>query len=246
MLDFGHPVTFNEFVGDTDENGQRVDRQFRYYPHAEPKPVLVTDGGVGGSEEAMQEESIQMPEGGIAITEDTEHELLRFYWQATAKYREHHDAVARGEKEPANTPDGNPPREEMRSEVSHHDDRDQTTSSDALPPNMNGNHFTQPGQQQVIPPIQETPTPEPAPPGLPTVEVDLPTFTQMQRQLVVSESLVDHQDMVIQSQCILLAKLLDPDSPHHEIMEMWMDKLEAMRLKVYGDPGITGNPETAD
>ena len=231
MLDFGHPVTFNEFVGDTDENGQRADRQFRYYPEAQPKPVLVTDGGVGASEEAMQEESIQMPEGGIAITEDTEHELLRFYWQATAKYREHHDAVVRGEKEPANTPDGNPPREEMAPEMP--------------PPNMNGNHFAQPEQRQTIPPIQETTTPEPPPPGLPTVEVDVQTFTEMQRQLVVSElqPLIDHSDMVIQSQCILLAKLLDPDSPHHEIMEMWMDKLEAMRLKLYGS---TGETEAAD
>ena len=226
MLDFGHPVTFNEFVGDTDEDGQRVDRQFRYYPGAQPKPVLVTDGGVGQSEAAMQEESIAHPDGGTAITEDTDHELLAFYWQATAKYREHHDAVARGDKPPViDTPDGNPPREDIE---------------EPPPPNMNGDHFTrtEQGPGTPSPSTFDTPTAEQPPIGLPTVEVDVQTFTDMQRQLVIGElqPLIDHQDMVIQSQCILLSKSLDPDSPHHEIMEMWMDKLEAMRFKLYGSP----------
>ncbi len=228
MLDFGHPVTFNEHVGDTDEHGNRVDRQFRYYPDAQPKPVLVTDGGVGGSEEMMQEESIAMPEGGIAITEDTEHELLAFYWQATQKYREHHDAVARGEKEPANTPDGNPPREEMR--------------PDPPPNNMNGHHFTRPEQGPGVPHI-ETPISEPPPMGLPTVEVDIQTFTEMQRQIIQSESLVDFCETVIQSLCIQLTDLLSPDSSNHQINEMWLEKIEQMRLKLYGS---TGEVEAAD
>lgn len=237
MHDFGHPVTFNEFVGDTDENGQRVDRQFRYFPNAQPKPVLVTDGGVGSSEEAMQEESISGIEG-ISITEDTDHELLAFYWQATAKYRAHHDAVASGEKPPAETPDGNPPREEM--------------AVDPPTQHINGNPFTQKdggasfahgtARQPTRPTLGDPPTTEPPPPGLPTVEVDVQTFTDMQRQLIVGEMqpLIDLQDMVIQTQCILLASSLAPDSPHHQIMETWMAKLEALRFKLYGDP--TGNP----
>ncbi|MXZ00202.1 hypothetical protein F4Y93_05965 [Candidatus Poribacteria bacterium] len=231
MLDFGHPVTFNEFVGDTDEHGNRVDRQFRYYPSAQPKPILVTDGGVGGSEEMMQEESIEMPEGGIAITEDTEHELLAFYWQATAVYREHHDAVARGEKAPPNTVDGNPPREEMR--------------EDPPPERVNEHPFRHPEQRSPIPPIQDTPTADPPPMGLPTVEVDVQTFTNMQRQLIIGElqPLIDLQDMVIQTQCILLSSSLDPDSPHHQIMETWMGKLEEMRLKLYGDTGEVEAPD---
>jgi len=230
MLELGHPVTFNEYVGDTDENGQRVDRQFRYYPHAQP-PVLVTDGGVGGSEEAMQEESIAYGEDGAMITAETEHELLAFYWQATAKQREFHDKVASGEIEPANTPDGNPPREEME---------------DLPPPNMNGNHFTQESAQRIpeMPPI-ETPTTEPPSPGLPTVEVDIQTFTEMQRQLVIGEfqSLIDLYDMVVQTQAIYLSNALEPDSPQHQTMEMWMDKLEEVRNKIYGS---TGETETAD
>lgn len=227
MPELGHPVTFNEYVGDTDENGQRVDRQFRYYPHAQP-PVLVTDGGAGGSEEAMQEESIAYGEDGVAITADTQHELLAFYWQATAKQRDFHDKVARGEIEPANTPDGLPPREEPE---------------EMPPPSMNGNHFTQESQPQQVPgvPPIETPTAEPAPPGMPTVEVDIQTFTEMQRQLIVGETqpLIDLQDMVIQTQCILLSNSLEPDSPHHQIMETWMDKLEEMRNKLYGSTGET-------
>ena len=224
MLDYGHPVIFNESVGDTDENGNRVDRQFRYYPTAEPKPVLVTDGGGGASEAAMQEESIAYGEDGIAFTEDTENELLKFYWQATAKHRAHHDAVARGEKEPYNTPDGNPPQPPPGAE------------EELPPPNMN-NHFTQegmPGRPEQgfdAPPTREPPTM-----GVPVVEIDVPTFTEMQRQLIVAETqpLLDLQDMVIQTQAILLADALDPGSPHHQIMETWMGKLEEMRLKLYG------------
>ncbi|MCY3739976.1 MAG: hypothetical protein OXH00_03040 [Candidatus Poribacteria bacterium] len=232
MLDLGHPVTFNEYVGDTDENGQRVDRQFRYYPHAEP-PVLVTDGGAGSSEEMMQEESIAYGEDGIAITADTQHELLAFYWQATEKLRTFHDKVARGEIEPANTPDGNPPREE---------------AEDLPPPNMNGNHFTE--QRSGMPPVTDVPPsqsqqPEAELPPSGTTIVDIQTLTNMQSRLIVAEfqSVIDLQDMVIQTQSILLSNALEPDSPHHQIMETWMDKLEEKRMNLYGS---TGETETTD
>lgn len=230
MHDFGHPVTFNEYVGDTDKNGNRVDRQFWYYPNAQPTPVLTTDGGDGASDAAMQEESL---DGMTVITANTEHELLAYYWQATAHYREHHDAVARGEKPVAETPDGNPPREEM---------------PPPTPPNMNGRHFTQ-EDAGPMPPIGGIPTTEAPPPtGLPTVEVDLPTFIQMQRQLIMAEfqPLIDLQEMVIQTHAILLSDSLDPGSPHHAIMESWMSKLEEMRLNLYADTGNTEHAEAAD
>ena len=228
MLDYGHPVTFNVSVGDVDENGNRVDRQFRYFPEAQPKPVLVTDGGGGASEAAMQDESLAYGEDGVIITEDTTNELLAFYWQATATYREHHDAVARGEKPPENTPDGNPVR----------------TETEVPPPDMSeGPHFT---QHEERPPRQQAgfDTP-PEMMGLPTVEVDVQTFTSMQRQLIVGEMkpLIDLQDMVIQTQCILLADILEPGSPHHQIMETWMSKLEEMRSELYGNTG-TADLET--
>lgn len=226
MLDLGHPVTFNEYVGDTDMDGNRVDRQFWYYPNADPKPILTTDGGVGGSEELMQEESISGIEG-IAITEDTKHELLAFYWQATEKSRQHHDKIARGEIEPPNTPDGNPPREE-------------TEDLPPPTPNMNGNHFTEQGHPQQnregrMPPLADEPAGEM--PQIPTIQLDLASFTEMQRQLIIGElqPLIDLQDMVIQTQCILLSSALDPDSPHHQIMETWMAKLEEMRGQTHAD-----------
>lgn len=226
MLDLGHPVTFNEYVGDTDPNGNRVDRQFYYYPKADPKPILTTDGGVGGSEEQMQEESISGIEG-IVITEDTEHELLKFYWQATEKYRLHHDKIASGEIEPPNTPDGNPPREE---------------TEDVPPPNMNGNHFTEQGypQEGRMPPLADEPARE-MPPQMPTIQLDLASFTEMQRRLVIAElqPLIDHLDMIVQTQCILLSSALEPDSPHHQIMEMWMNKTEEMKGQTYADAPST-------
>lgn len=234
MLELGHPVTFNEHVGDTDENGQRVDRQFRYYPHAEP-PVLVTDGGTGVSEEAMQEESIAYGEDGVMITAETQHELLAFYWQATEKSRTFHDKVARGEIEPANTPDGNPPREELFEQ------------EDPPPPNMNGNLFThQPGQRSTIPPTLDTPPTE-APPPMGTTTVDIQTLTDMQGQLIIAkfQSFIKILEMIVQTQAILLSNTLEPDSPHHQIMEMWMDKAEEERIQLYGNIDA-GETETVD
>ena len=224
MHDFGHPVSFNAAVGDLDVDGNPIDRQFRYYPTADP-PVLVTDGGVGTSESAMQTESIEVPGGGIAITADTQDELLTFYWQATRTLREHHDAVARGEKPPASTPDGNPPPEELPPP-------EQGSQSNGMPPVYTEERVRE-HLQGGVDPHRDLP-----PPGMPTVEIEIETFTEIQRQLVVSElqPIIDLQEMVIQTQCILLSQSLPPDSPHHAIMDMWMQRLEEMRLNRYGSP----------
>ena len=232
---FGDRHAFNKHVGDVDEKGRRVKRQFSYYPQAEP-PVLVDEGGAVG-EEAKQAESLDA-DGNVIITAETKAQPYAFWWQATQKERTIFDEVNAGVREPYPTVDGLPPESD--------------------------NHDINPGEQQpeeepdipfksTMPPVTEAgPNGQDIPPfqqqhpsnANPTIPMDIMSFTEMQRQLILGqiEPLVELQDMVIQTQAILLSELLEPDSPHHRIMEMWMSKLENMR-KTDEPPG-NGPEET--
>lgn len=215
----GHPATFNVYVGDVDMNGQRVDQQFFYYPHANP-PVLIPESSMP---DASQLEEGETPGADNFITEHSTDQVHQFYWEATKYYREHHDKVARGEIPPADTPDGNPPPPEQ-------------PEQDLPPHRQNGSpnsEYPPPLEQ-----VREQGFDQPGPAGFPTVEVDVETFSHMQRQLVIAEfqPIIDLQEIVIETQAILLRDALDPDSPHHNIVDMWMLKLEKMRAKLNAEP----------
>lgn len=229
----GDRQAFNVNVGDVDERGRSIKRQFSYYPHAQPKPVLVPEGGAIG-EEALQAESLT-PDGNIMITEDTTEQPLAFWWQATQKQRTFLDEVAAGTRDPYPTVDGLPVEDD---------------NADQDPDNPNDRTQTRPDitvsgpEREDLPPFQQTPTqPEQQQaPGM--IPIDIASFSEMQRQLIVAqiEPLVELQDMVIQTQAILLSELLEPSSPHHRIMEMWMSKLESM--KANNTNGQAAEPES--
>ena len=215
-LSHEHHVKFNTPVGDKDENGNYVDRQFVYYPELK---VLETDGGVG-TESEMRDESIAIG-NGVLVTAESEDELLRWWWSQTAEQRAHHDAIFAQEKPPPLTVDGNPPVGEMNQD------------SEPTIPGIESGQFSENGNGMPKMEAQRQPQQQPFEPEMPTVVIELESFTEMQRQLIIGEykPLLDLQDMVIQTQAILLRNLLDPDSPHHEVIETWMTQLETLRQK---------------
>ena len=215
-----YKVKFNTPVGDKDDNGNYIDRQFTYYPEHQ---MMATDGGTG-IEDAMPQESLEMGEG-ILINAESEHELLQWYWKQTAEQRAHHDAVYAQEKEPPLTIDGNP---------------EGSDTQNGMPePELDASHFgRESGNGNGMPSMQaeqRKPTQEPQQEfAAPTVEVEVAALSEMQRQLIVAEyqPLLDLQGMVIQTQAIILRNVLDPASPHHEIIEAWLSQLEALRGKI--------------
>ena len=220
---FGDRQVFNKHVGDVDEKGRRIKRQFSYYAQAEP-PVLVAEGSPA-SDEARQAESLDA-DGNVIISSGTTTQPYAFWWTATQKERTIFDEVNAGLRDPYPTVDGLPP-EPDNADVDVEEHQQQSDVDFNTP-----NHRTQmpPISEQgpngnEIPPFERQVNPNP------TIPLDIMSFTEMQRQLIVSqiEPLVELQDIVIQTQAILLSELLEPDSPHHRIMEMWMDKLEKMR-----------------
>ena len=224
-----HHVKFNTPVGDKDDNGNPIDRQFVYFPQHQ---ILVTDGGAG-VEEAMRDESIAIGDG-VMINANSEHEILKWYWNATLEQRAHHDAIYANEKPPPLTPDGNPPANEA-----------QTDQGQPPEQNIDTSHFAQNTNGNGMPPMQDNDQrrqaeyQEPPQPTAPLIQVDLDEFNALQRQLVVSEykPIIEMQDMVIQTQAILLRNVLDPGSPHHEVIEAWMSQLEMLRGKIPDEHG---------
>lgn len=230
---FGDRQVFNKHVGDVDVQGRRIKRQFSYYPKAEGGPVLVPEGGAVG-EQAMQAESLT-PEGDVIITKDTIEQPFESWWTMTLKERTIFDEIAAGTRNPYPTPDGLPPEndqadqsQEQQQEQPQHEDQPFGSS---LPPVTN----IGPNGED-IPPFEQQHAP-----GM--IPIDIASFSEMQRQLIIGqiEPLVELQDMVIQTQAILLSELLEPSSPHHRIMEMWMSKLETM--KANNTNGQAAEPE---